>query len=67
MKGQLKKFIWSLEYVTDNLKTQEMCIKAADVGPWQLKDISDSSDSSDKISLIIISLIALRRRKCVIR
>ena len=53
MKGQLKKFIWSLEYVTDNLKTQEMCIKAAEVGPWQLKVISDSFKTQEMCDKVV--------------
>ena len=35
------------EIDSDHFKTQEMCIKAVEVGPWQLYDVPDHFKTQD--------------------
>ena len=39
--GVYKLMAYQLDDFSDHLKTQEMCIKLAETGPWQLEHISD--------------------------
>ena len=57
--AMVRKGPWSLKYVPDHLKTQDMSDQAVQMNPWLLGYVSDH--------LKIQELIILKHRRCVLK